>query len=135
MKVTISEARFNDLVYLTLKRYFFEPMYGEGTYPRECDIRVVMNMVHHDTWKGPPLAAAILLPGEVAPSSHDARYEVETDDILAESTNYVEDHWLKCPIEEASGNPTWKAVVGDDFKKVVELILGLPEESCGPKGK
>jgi hypothetical protein len=127
----MSEARLNDLVYLTLKRQWFEQMFGEGTSPREADIRVCMNMaVPLTNTKG--TMAAILLPDEKAPKSHDAIYEVDPEAVFDACVFYMEDHWCKQKIEDASGNPNAREEFKKDFNEVIlPAVLAAKEEDCG----
>lgn len=127
MPVRISEARLNDLVYMALKRYFFEPMFGEDTNPRECDIRVCMDMVARD--RITPMSA-ILLPDEVAGRSHQRMYDVDTSRILDEVVQYMEDHWLKRSVDEAFGIPGVRDVMRSDYEEVLSVILEQAEEDC-----
>lgn len=131
MQVQISEARLNDFVYLTLKKFFFEPA-GLGN-PRECDIRVCMTMVAPQTWQGNPIAAAILLPDEVSPRGHEPNLGVDTDRVFEECITYLEDHWMKQSFADASGNPAAKQEMKEFYDKMVPAILEMPEDQCGPR--
>jgi len=116
----MSEARLNDLAYMALKRYFFQP-WGRGN-PRECDIRVVMDMAVPERIS---VMSAILLPNEVSGRSHTKFYEVDTDRVLQEALDYMEDHWIK---EELKSD--FVTDVKADWPGVVEDVLKMPEESC-----
>lgn len=128
----ISEARYNDMVYLFLKKCFFEPIFGEGHGPRECDIRVCMQMGHKEMLKNAPPSAMILSPTEIAPKSHEKLLDVDTDEVFNECINYMEDHWMKMTVEESSGEPDVKTKMKDFFEKeIIPAIMDLPEEKCG----
>lgn len=128
MKVTISEARLNDLAYMTLKKLFFEPVFGYN--PRECDIRVVMNMVVPTTWKGDPFSAAILLPNEKAPADHTSIHEIETDDVFEQTVDYMEDHWFKQPVEEVWEDNNVRGRMKEYFDQIVTGVMQVPEDEC-----
>ena len=83
---TMSEARYNDLIYMTLKKLFFEPW---GMNPRECDIRVCMQMGYRPMLDKAGPMAGILLPDEVSPRSHESTYDIDTDKALVESIDYM----------------------------------------------
>jgi len=123
----MSEARFNDLVYLTLKKLYFEPNMGEGCCPRECDIRVCMNMSQPEMLVGVnPVVAMILSPAEVAPKSHDKMYDVDTDKVFDECKDYMEDHWFKQEMPE-----DWTKGAKEFFEDVVKVLMTVPEDKCG----
>ncbi len=128
MKVKISEARFNDMVYLTLGYMFFKPVFGEEASPRECDIRVCMNCICPKMMVD-GITAAILLPNEVSPKSHTKFYKVETDAVLAECRLYMEDHWFKAPM-----TPEWETGAKEYFVKIVDVIMKMPEDQCAKVG-
>lgn len=131
MLTKMSVARLNDLCYLTLKKLFFEPMFGEGHSPRECDIRVVMVMVEPAIWKGEPLMAAILSPTEVAPKSHEEFYEVDTDKVFSQAVEYMEDHWLKSSIEEVFTQDGSRDSMKEWFEsRLVPVVMEIPEDQC-----
>jgi hypothetical protein len=93
--MTMSEARLNDLVYLMEKLLFFQPTCGGNACLRECDIRVVMDMVIPSRMEGRELAA-ILLPNEVAGASHTKTYQnVSFAHVFDTTLDYLEDHWMK----------------------------------------
>lgn len=127
--VRVSEARLNDMVYLALKKIFFEPIQGEGSCPRECDIRVCMDIAVPERIKS--IQQAILLPNEVAGKSHTIFYEVEPDHVLSVVIDYMEDHWMKQTVEEASGDPNVRTKLTEFFNQMVEALMQLPEEQCG----
>lgn len=126
----MSEARLNDYVYITLKKLLFEPMFGEDVRPRECDIRVCMNLIVPDTIKNPAMAG-ILLPNEVAPASHTKQYDVDLNEIFEECIAYIEDHWLKVSIEEAWQNNSVRTSMRDYFDNmIVPIVAAVPEDKC-----
>ena len=53
MIAKMSEARLNDLVYLILKKLFFEPHFNSA--PRECDIRICMADAIYANYKNNPV--------------------------------------------------------------------------------
>lgn len=126
--VNISEARLNDLAYMALKKLFFEAMFGEGRGPRECDIRIVMDMTVPSRITP---ASAILLPNEKSGKSHTVFYDVDTDKVLTETIDYMEDHWLKQNIEEAFGDPDVRTKMTEYYAEIVKVILDMPEADCG----
>lgn len=118
MKVQMSEARLNDFAYMALKLVFF------GTSrPRECDIRIVMDMAVPDRITSP--MQAILLPNEVSPRSHDRMHEVETDKVLQEAIDYVEDHWMKARIPAKH-----RKHINKHWPDFVKGLMEVPEEEC-----
>ena len=124
--VKMSEARLNDLVYLTLGKLFFE---GMKMMPRECDIRVCMDMTCKERMT---VASAILLPNEVAGKSHDIFYEVDVDACFDECVSYMEDHWMKQTVDDAFGEEGTRDKMKAWYKEyIVPSVLGLPEEQCG----
>lgn len=130
MKITMSEARLNDLVYMTLKKFYFEPAFGTNSNPRECDIRVCMNMAVPQT-NTMGMAAAILSPDEVAPASHEKQYEVDTDVVLNETITYLEDHWMKMSFADAYKDPKVMDNINDYYnKEIVPNIMATAEEEC-----
>lgn len=125
----ISEARLNDIVYLTLKHFFFVPVYGENASPRECDIRVCMDMACPARITS--ISSAILLPNEVSGKSHTKLYDVESDHVLDVCLDYLEDHWMKQTFEEAYGNEDIKTEMKAHFETIIATCLGMPEDQCG----
>lgn len=131
----VSEARLNDLTYMALKRYFFEPFHNAGAIPigapRECDIRICMDMTCRERITSP--MAAILLPNEESPASHGKVYEVEPSRILDEVFDYIEGHWLKCDLDVGADSPGWKERARKEYLEyIVPNCMELPEEDCGP---
>ncbi len=125
---TMSQARYNDLVYITLKKLYFEPAFGEGTNPRECDIRVCMNMAHPQMLQGEnPLQAMILSPTEIAPKSHTTQYKINTQAVYNECKSYMEDHWFKQPMpkEWEDNNPQ------EYYNQILTTLMTIPEDKCG----
>lgn len=120
MKVTISEARLNDLTYIALKRYFFEPVMGSS--PRECDIRVCMDMAAPERITS--VASAILQPNEVAGKSHTKVYEVDPEQVLEVAIGYIEDHWAKRKL-------VGKFDIRKDWAAVYPVLLQMDEDQCG----
>jgi hypothetical protein len=134
MVVKISEARYNDLVYASLKKLYFEPIFGHGGCPRGCDIRVCMQMGCQNMLLNAGPAAMILRPDEVPPNSHTILLEVDTDTVFKEIVNYMEDHWLKQTTEEAFGCELAKKEMKEYFEtQIIPCIMGVPEEQCGPQ--
>ena len=129
MIANISEARLNDLCYLTLKKFFFE---GMDMSPRGCDIRVCMNLAAPGTLLSleNPMMAAILLPNEVPPSSHEKFHDVDTDKVFEVCVKYMEDHWLKQTIEEAFGSETVRTEMLEFYSGIVDAVMGIPEDQC-----
>lgn len=127
MIARMSEARYNDLVYLSLKKFFFDP-----TCPRECDIRVCMQMGHPPMLaaaaeKHGPLSVAILSPTEKAPNSHEIMYNVDTDNVIEETLAYLEDHWIKGSFPTKDR----EAIKQQFHKHIVPIALEIPEKDCG----
>lgn len=121
MTTKMSEARFNDLVYMILKKMFFEPCIGEGNSPRECDIRVCMNMSQPKMMTGKnPLLASILSPTEISPRSHEIFYDIDFDVVLKKCRNYMEDHWFKqkMPQEWVERSVEYYPMICEDVMKV-----------------
>lgn len=125
----MSEARYNDLVYLTLKKLFFEPVFGEESSPRGCDIRVCMELASDEMMmqlahRG--VLSAILSPTEVAPTSHTQLYDIDTERVFDVCVDYISNHWAK-------QEPDPKAIVEfkELYKKIVETVMQVPEEKCG----
>jgi hypothetical protein len=130
----MSEARYNDLVYVTLKRFYFEPMLGEGHGPRECDIRVCMQMGHKPLLAEAGPSAAILMPDEKSSASHDRFFDIDTEVVFDEIVTYMEDHWLKSTTAEAFKVEGIVEDFREDYRKMIPVIMDLPEEQCGPNG-
>lgn len=133
----MSEARLNDLVYITMKYLYFQPLFGDGSGPRECDIRVCMNVAVPQTITG-PCTAWILLPDEVAPASHDTQYSVDTDAVFAACRTYMEDHWMKAPVGEVwptgpSGGDTLQEMQQYFETVVVPGVMSIDEADCAKK--
>lgn len=124
----ISEARLNDIVYLSLKHFLFQPVYGENASPRECDIRICMDMAVPERLT---LASAILLPNEVAGKSHTKMYDVEEERVFSETIGYIEDHWLKSSLEDAYGDTDVRTKMRVHFQHILDTCLAMPEDSCG----
>lgn len=123
----MSEARLNDLVYLTLKKLFFESV---GFNPRECDIRICMDLTCKERIKS--VMASILLPNEVSGRSHDVFYEVDPDACFEECMDYLEDHWMKQTFDEASGEEGTRSKMKAWYlENIVPCIMELEEEKCG----
>ncbi len=129
MLIKMSEARYNDLVYLTLKQFFFEPAKLGG--PRQCDIRVCMQMGHLPLLEKAGPAAMILSPTEQAPASHTDLLEIDTDRVFDETLTYVEDHWMKSTFEEAYANPNIKAEMKKFYdESLIPAIMATAEDQC-----
>lgn len=128
MKAKISEARLNDICYMILKRYLFEPCYGEGACPRECDIRICMDMSAPERITS--ITNAILSPNEKSGKSHTIQYEVDLDHVLAVTVDYIEDHWLKQSIDEVFGPGSIESLKKDFFEGVLPTCLSIPEDQC-----
>ena len=93
-KVRMSEARYNDLVYLTLKTLFFEPIFGGS--PRECDIQVCMQMGNPAMLQEAGMQAATTPSTiEATGARHDREYWIEPAVVLEAVLSYLEDHWMK----------------------------------------
>lgn len=121
MIVTISEARLNDLCYLALKYFWFDPVMACN--PRGCDIRVCMDVSVPSRIKSP--AQAIMRSGEVAPSSHTLMHEVDTDRVMEECVRYLEDHWrVVFTADNLQEMQEW-------WNTTVPQVLGLLESDCG----
>ena len=117
----ITEARLNDFAYMALKRYFFE---GWGMNPRECDIRIVMDMSAPERITS--IANAILSPNEKAGASHTTFYDIDLYEVLEVAISYMEDHWIK---EEIDGSI--KEQMREDWRQCVPVIMKVEEELCG----
>lgn len=127
----MSEARLNDLTYMALRHLFFVPMFGEGAVPRECDIRICMDMACPEE-RATSLQQAILWPNEVSGRSHEISYEVDTDRVLEEVIGYMEDHWLKQTMAEAYKDPDARAKAERFYREeIVRVVMETPEEKCG----
>jgi len=124
----MSEARLNDVVFILLKYGFFQPMFGENAAPRECDIRICMDLSCPERITS--IASAILLPDEVAPKSHTTMYDVDTDRVFDETVSYMEDHWLKMSAAEASGNPNIRDDMRKWFDDILPSLMEVPEDLC-----
>lgn len=130
-EATMTEARYNDLCYMILKKLFFEQ---GGASPRECDIRVCMQMgCPQMINKAGPLAA-ILLPNEKAPNSHSTLYTINYKNVFNECLDYLEDHWMKQTIDEAyekegTRNEMWQWIIAPG--SLIDAINSIPEEQCG----
>lgn len=128
---TMSEARYNDLVYMILKKTFFEPC---GMSPRECDIRICMQMGCPEMLNKAGIMAAILLPNEKAPNSHDIQYTINYRRVFEECIEYIEDHWMKQTFDEAIGQEgthekMWQWLI--EPNSVIDCILQTEEKLCG----
>lgn len=131
MKLTMSEARYNDLVYLTLKKNLFEPMFGENASPRECDIRICMQLGCPELMKTAGLTAAILSPNEVSGRSHTKILDIDTDAVFETITVYMEEHWLKQELDVAFGRPNVRDEMLKFFNEgIIPAIQSVPEEEC-----
>lgn len=118
----ITEARLNDICYMVLKHAFFEP--SLGTSPRECDIRVCMDMAAPERIT---VMSAILLPNEKAGSRHDVWYEVDPGHVFDECIAYLEDHWIKEEFPQE-----WKTQARKEWtESIIPAILQTPEADCG----
>ncbi len=120
--LTVSEARLNDICYMILKRYFFESW---GYAPRECDIRVCMQLGHPPMLAGVGLEAAILRPDEVAPKSHSRMYTINPQAVFDACIEYMEDHWMKQKV-----NKSFLRDARKDFVALLEDLMRVPEEEC-----
>lgn len=125
--IKMTEARYNDLVYLTLKKLWFEPIFNSS--PRECDIRVCMQMGNKIMLEQAVPNAAILLQNEFAPKSK-TEYEIDTDLVFYECKDYVENHWLKTTTDEVFGRP-----IGEEFMKfyvecIIPSVMSVDEDKC-----
>lgn len=120
----ISEARLNDLVYVFLKYTFFLPAMNSN--PRECDIRVCMDLTVLSRAKKDPMRAMILLPNEEAGRSHETFYDVDTDRLTEVCLDYISDHWMKQEIPASVRDETknW-------YADLLPTLLAIPEEQCG----
>jgi hypothetical protein len=129
-RMQMSEARYNDLIYLLLKKLFFEPAELGG--PRECDIRVCMQLAAPELLTGPQ--DAVLLPGEQSGRSHTRTIEVCFGTAFDECLTYLEEHWMKQTMEEAAGDPVVKQAMWDwccQQDGIFDTVKTLPEEQCG----
>jgi len=115
----ISEARFNDLVYMTLKEFFFQPSMSGS--PRECDIIICMDLICQTSDN----------PYEKSRRSHTVFYDVDTDKCFDECLDYVEGHWIKQSIDEFYGKPVRAEMKKWYDENLVPAILSVPEELCG----
>lgn len=120
----MSQARYNDLVYMGLKYGWFEPLFGEGAMLRQADIRVVMQLGCPVLRTG--VRDAVLWPGEKAPADHGWEVEVDTDEVLAKMREYMEGHWMK----QAMDKQWWKWVRERVWPAIIEAALSTPEEEC-----
>lgn len=114
----ISEARLNDMCYMLLK-------YNLGANPRECDIRVCMDMaVPEQRLVGrDPLMAMVLRPDEKSGRSHDVYYDVDPRRVYDETMTYLRDHWRL-----ARGRWCTKL---EWITKIVPALMRTPEMQCG----
>ena len=117
----ITEARLNDFCYMLLKKAYFEHI---GLAPRECDIRVCMDMAAKERITA---MSAILLPNEKAGISHDKQYEVDPGEVFDECIGYLENHWMKEEFPEK-----WKEGARKFWlEEMVPALMTTPEEQCG----
>ncbi len=119
-KLRMSEARYNDLVYLTLRYAYFMPVWGEEAAPRECDIRICMDMGMGKT------TSPILMPNERSGRRHDVEVEVDLDKVRDVCLDYLEQHWR---MEWAEGGR--KRFETEVWPKLVEAAMGTTEKECG----
>lgn len=127
-RMTMSEARLNDLVYMLLKKLYFEQF---RSAPRECDIRVCMQLSAPALRTG--VQDAILLPDERSGRSHDKMLDVCFGEVFDECLRYLEDHWMKTSFEEATGDPNIKQKMWDwcaQGDNLFEIIKTAPEKDC-----
>jgi hypothetical protein len=122
----MSMARYNDLVYLGLKYGWFRPLFGDNAGPRQCDIRVCMQMGCAEMLKGAGVEAAILWPDEMAPVDHNKMVEVDTLRVLTAMKVYMEDHWMK----QHMGKEWWEWVAKEVWPNVIEAAMKTPEKEC-----
>lgn len=118
----ISEARLNDWCYILFKQVM-------GMPPRECDIRICMDMSAPDD-RIHSASQAILMPDEVAGKSHTIAYDVDPIIVFDAVTGYIEDHWIKEELEQQ-----WK----DEALRVwtdemVPDLMKVKEEDCAKEG-
>ena len=124
MKVQMSEARYNDLVYMALKCTFFEPVMGAN--PREADIRICMQMGSEEMMAKATLQDSILSPTEVAPKSHDTQYQIDTDRVFEAVIDYLTDHWRATATKKQI-----RAMKKDFDTKILPSAMNTKEEECG----
>jgi hypothetical protein len=124
--IRISEARLNDFCYLLLKKAYFEPHFNNAS-PRECDIRVCMDMSAPE--KRASIASAILLPDEIAPSRHDVYYDVDPGQVFDVTMEYLVDHWRAEPDAKEL-----KQFRKEWLTEIVPKLLEMEESACGPQG-
>jgi hypothetical protein len=128
----MSEARLNDLVYMMEKFLFFQPTFGGNTCPRECDIRIVMDMACSSRLEGRGMGAAILWPNEVAGASHITMYEdVSFAHVFDTMVFYIEDHWIKAEIPLEMRQKWWDHCAQPEH--VFDTVQTMDESRCGPK--
>lgn len=123
--VHISEARLNDMCYMVLKHAFFMHLTPNGC-PRECDIRVCMDMSVPERIKS--VAHAILRPDERSGRSHSIFYDVDPERVFDECITYIEDHWIKRGLW---AKEEWTANKRKWMEELVPVLLKTQEEDCG----
>lgn len=122
--VRVSEARLNDFCYILLKKLYFEPALGTG--PRQCDIRICMDMsVPEQRIKS--AAQAVLLPNERAGSSHETMYDVDLEEVYDQTVAYIVDHW-RAEFPEGAIEENKRMWLED----IVPQMMEIPEDQCGP---
>jgi hypothetical protein len=124
MKVQMSVARYNDLVYLGLKYLWFRQMFGKDAGPRGCDIRIVMQRGNDELLKKAEPIRAILWAEENAPMGKE-EVEVDTDRVFDTMWTYMEDHWIK-----RRATKKWERWARKAWPKLIEAAMNTPEEGC-----
>jgi hypothetical protein len=124
-KVKMSEARYNDLVYLTLKTFFVEPIYGGS--PRECDIRVCMLMGNPAMRQTAGTEARTLTRTEFTHETAAARQEywIEPAVVLEAVLRYLEEHWMKERFPAKA-----RREMNRQYRKIAQAVMATPEHEC-----
>ena len=126
MKIKMSQARYNDLVYMGLRYGWFKPMFGEGSRPRECDVRICMQLGNAEMLEEAGPEAAVLLPDEKAPADHGRMLVVDTYRVLIEMRNFMEAYWLERGMDEE----WWDWVKRGMWPVIIKVAMATREERC-----
>lgn len=122
VRIRLTEARLNDMCYVMLKHAFF--MHTPMTNPRQCDIRICMDMSAPERITS--ITNAILLPNERAGASHDVWYEVDPERVFDECITYIEEHWMKQEYDEGWKEESKRIWLND----MVPTLMKTPEAEC-----
>lgn len=126
-KINMSEARYNDLVFMMLKYFLFLPAKVPG--PRECDIRMCMQMGCQELFQEmvarDGIMTVVLRPDEQSPRRHDKMYDINPTLVFNEVIIYIEEHWLK---EKVGEEIIQNMKIG--LPLIIDRIMRTPEEDC-----